>query len=236
MTLPLPNPSPKYPLTIPSTQQAVTYKSFLVRHEKILMVAQESGDESHMVTAVTDVVRDCLEGDYSLAALTAFDIDYIFLKIRSKSIGETSDVELICQACEHPHPHTIDLEAIEVAMPALEKVVSITDTIKVEMQWPSYQRIRALTTANNAKTADQFFGLVRGYLVAIVTEQERIALADHPEAEVNDFIESLTSQQFEKIKAFIDATPSLRHTIDFTCTACSHANSVTLEGIQAFFP
>lgn len=226
--------SSKHTLVVPSTKESIEYRPYLVKEEKILMMAFESKDQSQMITALRDTIAGCTEGKIKVDNLTMFDLEYIFLKLRSKSVGENAKLKVKCIKCETPNEVNIDLSSVNVVgdiKPTAK--IELTDTVGVMLKYPTikglYRQLNSLDEANSA-------------LAAIASAVESIYDADNvypaeneTEKSILEFIESLTSDQFKKIASFFDDMPKLKHNIDFTCTHCKEENKIAIEGLQNFF-
>lgn len=235
MALPKLNAAPKFELAVPSTGKKVRYRPFLVKEEKNLMIAAESGDNTSVFRTLIDTISSCVEDDINQNKLTTFDIEYMFLKMRAKSVGETSRVGVKCAECETSNEQEIRIDQLEIDMPDIETTVELTDSITVELQWPAFTDLisMGMVEGKDAST-EQAFTMIRSCLKTIITDEERINLSDVPESEIQDFIESMSSAQFEKIKKFIDSVPKLEHEVSFTCKNCGHDNKVLIEGVASF--
>jgi hypothetical protein len=234
MSLPKLNASPKYSIKIPSDGRQVRYRPFLVREEKILLLALESKNEQAMLDAVVDTIQACVEEDIDKNKLTTFDIEYMFVKIRSKSVGETTKLGLKCTECELANDIEINVDELTIDVPNIEKIIVLDENISLEMCWPSYKRITK-DVGQDLSSSDQMFTIVKASLEAVITADERINLAEVPDAELETFIDSMSSEQFKKIRDFIEQMPSLKHKVEFNCVSCKHHNETTVEGMQNFF-
>ena len=139
--LPKLNATPKHEMVIPSTGKTVMFRPYLVKEEKILLMAFESQDEKNAMKAMLDTIDACVEGDYVKSKLTTFDIEYMFTQIRGKSVGESIDVNLTCSECEGKTKMNINLSDISVDVPKVDNLVRLTDTISVEMRYPPFKTL-----------------------------------------------------------------------------------------------
>ena len=126
MALPVLNDTPKYELKIPSTGKKIKFRPYLVKEEKVLMMAAESGDGVQMMSAIMDTIQSCVQSQTKVENLTTFDIEYLFIKLRSKSVGESSTINLSCESCKEPNEHVIDLESIECVGDTKDKLIKIS--------------------------------------------------------------------------------------------------------------
>ena len=233
MALPKINGTPKYDMTIPSTKETVRFRPFLVKEEKVLMMAMESNDNNQMLNSIVDTLDACIEDGVNKAKLTTFDVEYMFTKLRAKSVGETSKVGVKCTHCEEQNEVSINVEDIKVDVPGVDHMIDLGNDIKIETRWPCYSDIIKLNPEGNS--TDQVFAILRASLSAVHTNDERIDLKDELEQEVQDFIESMNRTQFEMLQKFIEDMPTLSHSVKFKCSSCSEDNTVLLEGMQSFF-
>ena len=230
MALPVVNSS-KYTAVIPSTGVEVDYRPYLVKEEKILMIALESKDQKQIMKAVKDVIEACVFDDINVDELAVFDIETLFLKLRSKSVGETADLNAKCSKCEHPHEAQVNLEEIEVTgIDEDSKIIQVTDTIGVTMRYPTIGDFEAGTEGTEA-----ILQLMTKCMVNIFDDDNVYPCKDETRKSLTDFIDSLNSGQFQKLAKFFQDLPALVHNIEFVCTKCEHENSIELKGIQSFF-
>jgi hypothetical protein len=236
MALPKLNDTPKYNMVIPSTGQEVRFRPFLVKEEKVMLIAMESDDQQQQLQSIVDTLSACVQGDVNWNTLTTFDIELMFNKLRAKSVGETAKVGVPCdnEECKVDNEIVINVEMLDIKMPDISNVIQLDANVSIEMNWPSYMSVLQ-TTAGKQTETEQTFNLLRHCIKAVITENERIDLKNESAAEVDRFIESLNSEQFNKVKGFIDEMPAMKHPIEFTCPKCETENKQMLEGIQNFF-
>jgi hypothetical protein len=236
MALPKINNSPMYSLTIPSTKKSVRFRPYLVKEEKILMLAMESQDPKQMLNAIADTITSCIEEPVDVNQLTSFDIEYMFIQLRSKSVGEVARVGLVCGNCKHTNEVQIKVDDIAVEYPPeVNKIIKLSDKIQLKMKWPRYNEIVNIPNFNTMTPTEQSVELISLCIDSVQTEEESIRLSDEPKQEVLDFIDSLNSQQFKMIKDFVDSMPKMKHSVATKCTSCGVENTMRLEGIKDFF-
>lgn len=232
--LPKLNATPKHEMVIPSTGKTVMFRPYLVKEEKILLMAFESQDEKTSMKAMLDTIDACVEGDYVKSKLTTFDIEYMFTQIRGKSVGESIDVNLTCSECKKQTEMNINLADITVDVPEVDKLIQLTDTISVELQYPPFK-----TFIDNFKEGvkDTEFGftVIRECMAAVINGEERIDVSEVSRKEIDDFVESMSNEQLQSITKFVEGIPALKKDIKYDCSSCGHHNEITLEGIQDFF-
>ena len=235
MALPKLNSTPKYTMKIPTTQENVAFRPFLIKEEKTMLIAAESGNPRNVLMSMIDTLKACCDDDINLKKLATFDIEYMFLQLRSKSVGETATVGITCEDCGHKNKLEVNLEDIKIKVPEkIEKVVELTDQIKVELDYPSYHDILSSDSADNITGAEQLFELMNFVFKTVITNDERINLKEVSKKELTDFIDSMDSKQFSKIKDFIQEIPKLKHDYELTCEGCSKQIKNTLEGLTNF--
>lgn len=235
MALPRINETPKYDMIVPSTQEKVRFRPFLVKEEKVLMMAMESNDTNQMLNSIVDTLDACVEHGVEKDKLTTFDVEYMFTKLRAKSVGETSKVGVKCTECQESNEISINVEKIEIDIPQLEKMVDLGEGIVVEMKWPTYSELIRMNPDDVGGSTEQVFAILRASLAAVHTNDERIDLKDETPEDIQSFIESMNREQFEKIQTFVQNMPTLSHDIKFKCESCGHNNDLKLEGMQSFF-
>ena len=234
MALPKLNNGPQYEMAIPSSGKSVRYRPFLVKEQKALMLASESSDNKVMFRSVLDVLEQCVEDKIYQNQLTSFDVEYMFLQMRAKSVGESAEILIKCEECGADNPISINLEEIKVDVKNVDKKVQLTDDIALELNYPSYLDMINSGIGDGDLNADQMFEVMHSCVKYIETPDERIDIKDVDKKEVVEFIESMNSKQFEKIQEFISDIPRLSHTVKFDCKSCEHKNEITVEGISNF--
>lgn len=232
MALPKLNTEPKYTITIPSTGKQTRFRPYLVKEEKVLMLAMESQDEKQILDAIADTIAACVEDNIDKKKLTTFDIEYLFTKIRAKSVGEVAHIGLKCSECEETNEVDINIDSIEMKVSKADNMIQITDHYTLEMKWPTINDIMGLPKEANPKT---ILSMLRVAMVALHTEDERLDLQEYSDEEIEEFLESMNTDQFTKIKDFVDNLPKLKHEVDYECKKCGHGNHIELEGMQSFF-
>ena len=238
--MPLPKiATPTYELVLPSTGKNVKYRPFLVKEEKVLVIALESEDTKQITNAIKAVLRNCiLTKGIKVENLPTFDIEYLFLNIRGKSVGEELDVTLVCpDDGETEVPVKIDLDDIEIQRnDDHTNQIKLDDNLMMELKYPSLdQFIKSNFDFKETNQMDQSFDLIAACIDKIYNEDEVWATADCTKKEVKDFLESMNSSQFKEIEKFFETMPKLSHTIKVTNPATGIESDVTLEGLASFF-
>jgi len=237
MALPRLNDNPQYDLVIPSTNNTVKYRPFLVKEQKVLMLAYESQNKKEIVNSIMNTIDTCVIGDYELNKLTTYDVDYIFTKIRSKSVGEAAKIMIACQECEESNEVTVNLDKIEVLQTEDKNTVKITDEISIKLRHPTYSFFmnRGTFFDDDKSRTDVLMDLIIACIDTVYTEEEAIKISDEPIEEVQRFLDSLTTSQFEAITTWVEAMPTVTQDIEFKCKSCEAVNKRTLKGLDDFF-
>lgn len=238
MALPKLNESIKYSVKIPSTGETVKYRPYLVKEEKVLMLALEQGDEQGSLEAIADTLEACIDEPINVRNLPIFDIEFLFTQIRSKSVGETTTIQSNCVECDTPNEISVDISKVNIKVPktANSKQIKLSSDIILEMKYPTLKDIAPkFNKYKEGNQTDQAFDMIAACIDAVQTKDERISLSDESEEEVSAFIESFSTEQFLKVKDFIEQMPRLKHVIEFKCNKCEHDNKLTLEGTADFF-
>ena len=233
MALPKINGTPKYDMTIPSTKETVRFRPFLVKEEKVLMMAMESKDQKQALNAVVDTILACVSEDIDKSKLNVFDIEYMFLMIRSKSVGESSEVTIKCTECGHENSVIIHLDDIPVPKIEHDGNIQISDEISLSMEYPVWTDM--LEIDDNKSETEQTFDLIAACMRVLTTKDDRYELRDESKEEIQNFIDSLSTNQFDKIREFIEKMPRLEKEVKFICESCGEENVVMLRGLDDFF-
>lgn len=232
MALPRVNSSPKYDTMIPSLNKTVHYRPYLVKEEKVLMMALESNDNKQMLNAVVDTIQSCVTEDIEREKLTSFDVEWLFTKIRSKSVGETSKVSIKCESCDTENEVTIDLNQLKLTEIKEPEVIKLTDQISIKMKYPKYDELMQYDLTET--TVETSFNLLGKCIESVMTENENFNLQDESESEIKEFIESLTSDQLLSMQKFMDQIPKVRYELSYTCSGCGKHQNKVMEGLQSF--
>ena len=237
MALPkLSNDRPIYEMVVPSTKETVKYRPFLVKEQKSLLVAFESQDQKQILNSMLACIESCVPG-VDVMKLATFDVDYMFTQVRSKSVGETSTVLSACTECREENEVKINLADINVKSDGLKtEVIEISDDISLEMKYPTYEDTLGYVKSElSDNAAETMFNSIATCINAVQTKDENILLKHEPREEIETFINSLTTQQLEKITSFVDGMPTLIHEQKYTCKKCGHENTLQMKGLQDFF-
>lgn len=238
--MPLPKiATPTYELELPSTGETIQYRPFLVKEEKVLVIALESEDTKQITTAIKTVIKNCiLTKGIKVESLPTFDIEYLFLNIRGKSVGEVIEVNIVCPDDEET-PAKIEINLDDIKVEKTEghtNKIKLDNSIMMEMKYPSLDEfIKNNFDLEGGNGMDQSFELIASCIDKIYTEDEVWATADCTKKEIRDFIESMNSSQFKEIEKFYSTMPKLSHTIKVMNPKTKVESEVVLEGLASFF-
>jgi len=238
--MPLPKIStPTYELEIPSLKKSIKYRPFLVKEEKVLIIAMESEDPKQIAEAVKTVIGNCIvTRGIKIEQLATFDIEYLFLNIRGKSVGETVDVLITCPDDGNTQvPVSINLDDIEVEFREdHSRDIKLDDSLTLRMRYPSMQEfVKSNFIAGSEISVDETFDMITSCIEQIYSEEESWSSSDVTKKELKEFLEQLTSQQFKDIEKFFETMPKLSHTIKVTNPNTEVKSEVVLEGLTSFF-
>jgi TusA-related sulfurtransferase len=238
--MPLPKiATPVYEIELPSTGQTIQYRPFLVKEEKVLVIALESQDTKQITTAIKNVIKNCIKTKgIKVEDLPTFDIEYLFLNIRGKSVGEEIEVNVTCPDDGVTQvPITINLDDIEVQKNEDHtNRIKVDDNIMMEMKYPSLdQFIKNNFDFDEKNAMDQSFDLIATCIDKVFTEEEVWAVEDCSKKEIVEFLEQMNSSQFKEIEKFFETMPKLSHTIKVKNPKTKKENEVVIEGLAGFF-
>ena len=238
--MPLPKiATPTYELEIPSSKKTIKYRPFLVKEEKILIIAMESEDPKQIAEALKTVIGNCiLTRGIKVDNLSIFDIEYLFLNIRGKSVGEDVDVLLTCPDDGTTQvPVSINLDEIKVNVkPEHTTDIKLDDSLILRMKYPSMSEFVKNNFSNEGgMSVDDTFTMISSCIEQIYNEEESWAAADSTKKELTEFLEQLTSQQFKEVEKFFETMPKLSHTVKIKNSNTGVESEVVLEGLSSFF-
>ena len=228
---------PTYELELPSTGKSVKYRPFLVKEEKVLLLALESEDEKQITSAVKDLIKNCVISRIKVETLPLFDLEYLFLKIRGASIGES--ITLTVTALDDNETKietTINIDDIEVFKPeGHTNKIELTDELGIVLKYPSMKRFIELDFLQKELDTEEVFELIAESIDQIYDSEEVFDSTTTTKKEFRTFVEGLTTKQFESIQQFYQTSPKLRHTFKVTNPNTGVESEYTLEGLQSFF-
>ena len=237
--MPLPKIStPTYELALPSTGKKIKYRPFLVREEKVLIIAMESEDEKQIAEAVKDVISNCIiTRNIKVDELSTFDIEYLFLNIRGKSVGEDVEVLVTCpDDGETQVPTVINLDEIKVQKgKGHSRDIVLDDALTLRMKYPSMEQFIKNNFGATELTVESTFEVISSCIEQVFNEEESWSTSDCTKKELNEFLEQLSSKQFKEIENFFETMPKLSHTVTVKNPNTGVESEIVLEGLNAFF-
>ena len=238
--MPLPTiATPTYELELPSTGKTLRYRPFLVKEEKLLVLALESEDTKQITTAIKAVLKSCIKTrGIKVEKLPTFDIEYIFLNIRGKSVGEEIEVNLICPDDNETNvPVVINIDDIEIQKSEdHERRIALDDKLMMELRYPSLEQfITQNFDFDGGNEVEQSFDMIAACIDKIYNEEEVWSTADCTHKEIVDFLEQMNSKQFKEIENFFSTMPKLSHEVEITNPKTKVKSTVVLEGLSSFF-
>lgn len=232
--------TPLFHLTLPSTEKQITYRPFLVKEEKLLMIAKEANDEESIAIATLQVLESCTNGEVNVNELASFDIEYLFLNIRAKSVGEeielrykhSGGINKEGKECNIVTPVNINIDDIKVKKNEnhTDKIM-LTDTIGIKMKYPKLDIITKLQDGSIENVIDAIADCVD----FLFDEEQIYDNTTTSKEELIEFIETLSQEQLMKINNFFDTMPQLEHEVEYECAGCGQKDKVTLRGLSDFF-
>ena len=236
MSLPKIN-TPEYTLVIPSTDEEIKYRPFLVKEEKILLVAQETGTDKATYEAIRTIINSCTLNHIDVDKLPLFDMEYIFLNIRAKSVGEVAKLKVKCPDDEETEVEVeVDLTKIKVEMDEKHDArIKLTDDIGVLMAYPSFGTISQQSDIKDGSDTEQLFDMISGCIYQIWHGEETYDAMDYSDKDLKEFLDSLNHEQFEKLQTFFETMPSLKQDIEVTNPKTNVTSTLTLQGLNSFF-
>ena len=237
--MPLPKiATPTYELVLPSSNRKIKYRPFLVKEEKILIIALESQDQKQIANAVKSILASCiLTKGTKVDKLSTFDIEYLFLNVRGKSVGEQIEVMVTCPDDGKTQvPMSINIDSIKIQKNSEHNPdIKLDDTYTLKMRYPSLNEfIKSNFSAEDIKV-DDTFDLIASCVDQVYSEEESWTSADCTKKELSDFLEQLNSKQFKEIEKFFETMPKLSHTVKVTNPNTKKECEIVLEGLQNFF-
>lgn len=226
--------TPIYQLELPSNQQVVKYRPFLVKEQKILMMAQDADDKEDSYNMLAEIVDGCTFNDVDIKTMPIFDFEYLFMKIRCKSVGESAELSVLCPDDEVTRvPVTIDLDGIDVQVEdGHSNVIGVNDNIKIVMRYPTVNDIKSV---GEAETLNNVMTLLKVCINEIHDGDTIHNMIDVTSKELDEFIDSLPTETFEKMAIFFDTMPKLTHVIEVKNPKTEVTSEVVIQGMESFF-
>ena len=222
-----------YDLKLPSSGKKIEYRPFLVKEEKILLTALEGGEEKDMAKAIKQIITQCvLTENFNINNLPMVDLEYLFLNIRGKAVGDISTISFEHE-CGEIIKLDIDLSEVEVVQNKnFSDLVKITDDIMIRLRPPNIDDVIGIENKNQI---DVVMDIIRNNLLEIIQGEEIFSAQDHTKKELDEFVDSLNSGQFKKLQDYYESLPKLKQDVEYTCEKCGKTETETLEGLASFF-
>lgn len=231
---------PVYETVLPSTEKVIKYRPFLVKEEKVLLTAMEDGKNNTIMNAVKQVLKNCIQSKINLDKLPTFDLEFLFLRLRAKSVGEEVTIGLKpwgCpqnngELCDKTTEVKVNLEEVKVIKDEKHtSKIMLDDNVGIKMRYPDISKIDS-DMGDNFETGMK---MVKDSIDMIFTSEETHERDTISEKELEEFIDSLNTEQFGRIKEFFDTMPQLKHTVKYTCSTCGEEKETTITGLNSFF-
>ncbi len=229
---------PVYEAILPSTEKVIKYRPFLVKEEKLLFTAQESGEEA-VLPAVKQIIKNCVQGELDIDNMPLFDIEYLFLRLRAKSVGEEIMIGLKpwgCpqnngELCEFTTEVSVNLEEIKCVKDKKHtSKIMLDDKIGIMMTYPNISQV-----GMKGSESEMGMNIIKSCIKMIFTEEETYESDSFADKELDEFIDSLNTKQMEKIRDFFNSMPTLKHTVKYKCKTCNEEKETTVQGLNSFF-
>ena len=226
--------TPTYQLELPSNQQVVKYRPFLVKEQKILMMAQDADDKEDSYNMLAEIVDGCTFNNVDIKTMPIFDFEYLFMKIRCKSVGESTELSVLCPDDNETRvPITVNLDEIDVQVEdGHSNVVGVNDSIKIIMRYPTVNDIKSV---GEAETLNNVMTLLKVCIHEIHDGDTIHNMIDVTSKELDEFIDSLPTETFEKMATFFDTMPKLTHVIEVKNPKTEVTSEVVIQGMESFF-
>ena len=226
--------TPSYQLELPSNQKVVKYRPFLVKEQKILMMAQDADNKEDSYNMLADIVDGCTFNSIDIKTMPIFDFEYLFLKIRCKSVGESTELSVLCPDDNETRvPITVNLDEIDVQVEdGHSNVVGVNDSIKIIMRYPTVNDIKSV---GEAETLNNIMKLLKVCIHEIHDGDDMHSMVDVTNKELDEFVDSLPTETFEKMAKFFDTMPKLTHVVEVKNPKTEVTSEVVIQGMESFF-
>jgi len=223
-----------YELNLPSTGKKLKFRPFLVKEQKALMIAQESEDDKQIENAFAQIITDCTFGELNAYTMPMFDVEYVFLQMRGKSVGEKIKLNLLCTDDEKTRVDVeIDLKDVNVQMSNDHtNIVQLTDNISIVMKYPTLSDMSGFDDKGQIQS---IFEMIKRCVNEVHDGEEVHNKVDISEKELDEFIDSMSTENFEKVSAFFETMPKLQHVVEVKNPKTKKKNEILIEGLQSFF-
>ena len=223
--------TPEFITEVPSTGKKIRYRPFLVKEEKILLMALEGEDMGEINSAISKILKNCIIDDVDVRKLSTFDVEYLFLRLRGKSVGEKVELKIghTKGECKHRTEYEVDLDSVGLSGPVSDGKIMITDEVGIKVRYPGLADV-----PNDEKDpATGMFNMITNCIEYIYDSEE--VYHDFSRKEIEQWVERLDARQFKKMSDFFESMPKLSHKITWTCSECGEEDSIVLEGLESFF-
>jgi hypothetical protein len=223
---------PTYVLDLPSNGKKIKYRPFIVAEEKLLLIALQEGDEDGIVRTLKNIINVCTFEVMNIDKLPSVDVEYLFIMLRNKSMGEGLDLEVVCKACEKTNKVSCNLEQVKIERPfEMDKNIQLTDDLKVTMKYPTLEMSYGLSDND----VDQTIEVIAKCIEFIEYQGKLFDTSELPFSETVEFVENLTQISIQKIDKFLESIPQVVFEDKFNCKYCNSENNIRIEGISNFF-
>ncbi len=237
---------PLYEITLPLMKKKVKFRPFLVKEEKILLMAAEADDEKAVVLAIRQIITNCLVTKIDVDDLPILDFEYLFLHLRARSVGETIDLQYKCnndisegeESRKCNHVVKLSFNALEIEPKLNEKEINkieLTPKLGIVLKYPTFGSIDKLTEKKDVSATELVLNTIISSIDYIYDDESLYYVKDTPKEELIEFVDSLTREQFSQIQNFFENVPKLTKKMDFNCGKCGYSDTIEVEGIQSFF-
>lgn len=238
---------PIYELKLPLCKKKIKFRPFLVKEEKILLMAMESDDQDAVLLAIKQIINNCIVSKINIDDLPILDFEYLFMHLRARSVGEMIDLQYKCNndvgeengekiKCNNLVKLSFNALEVEPDLKSVNEKIELTSNLGVVMKYPTFKGIEKLNRENAPASAAEIVARTVINSIDYIYDKENVYYAkDVPEEELIEFVDSLTREQFLKIQEFFDNLPKLKKDLSFTCPKCKYEEHIVVEGIQSFF-
>jgi len=226
--------TPFHEMELPSTGETIKYRPFLVKEEKLLLMAMEGNSQVEIANVMKQIITNCTDNKVDVENLPMFDVEYLFLQLRIKSVDDIAEVMLSCKKCNETNKSKINLKDIKVNLPEEKQdfKLQLNSDIGIVMKYPTLSVMSDMKGGEQENTETIFKTIIK--CIDYIYDEKQV-YKNFTEEELNEFIDSLPQEQFKKISEFFENMPKLEHTVKFTCPKCKTKNSFKLTGLQDFF-
>ena len=231
--------TPKYEITLPVSKKNVTFRPFLVKEQKILLIAMESQESDFIQSNVKQILQNCTIGDLDINSLPMIDVEYYFLNLRAKSVGEIVETKYKCEneidgkKCDNTMEVSYNILEVDIKIPETEDIIKLSDSVGIKMKYPNFSVVDSLKGIDTL--TDIAFELIVQCIDYIYDGDNLYYAHETPKDELNEFLDSLTKDQFSKIEKFIEDLPRIEKTIEMKCSKCGYDHKIVAKELTDFF-